>query len=133
MWRTNGSQRSGAGNALATEPVLGVPEVQPALLDNVSVAAWCRAGHSSARRRRGGSRCASPGARCARRAPRRQTGLTGSMDFLLDDEEDEEVFDDEDFDQDKDSEDADEDSEEDDEEDDEEEEEGWQVSSFLTS
>ena len=50
------------------------------------------------------------------------------MDFLLD-EEDDEVFDDEDFDEDKDS-DGDDDDED---ENGEEEEEGWQVSSTLTS
>ena len=96
---------------MATEPVLGVPQVQPSLLDDLSFAARRCASRTSPRRGSHGS---------GRQAgPRR---------MMLDDEDDE-VFDDEDFDENSDSEDSDEDSDENDDE----EEETWQVSSALTS
>jgi len=83
-----------------------VPKVQPALLDHIPLAAWR------------GTACAS--------APGSQT--LGSMGLQLDDEDDE-VFDDEDFDEDANPDEDDEDFEEGDEE----EEDGWQVASTLTS
>jgi hypothetical protein len=87
MWRTNGFERPAAGNALAAKPVLGLPEVQPALLDDVPHTAG-----SSARCRR------SVPAAC-RRSSDSLDPQELMMEFLLDDEDDE-VFDDEDFDED---------------------------------
>jgi len=113
---------------VAAEPVLGVPQVQPSLLDDVSNAAGrsaCRR-HTACRRRHGSRRAGSRQAGRRRVVALRESGY--SMDFLLDDEDDE-VIDDEDFDEDSEDEDSDEDSDEDDEE----EEETWQVSTTLTS
>jgi len=56
MWRTDGFERPGAGNALAAKPVLGLPEMQPSLLDDVSVAAGrCPRSRAAPRRHRHGS------------------------------------------------------------------------------
>lgn len=122
---------------MATESILGVPEVQPPLLDHVPLATRHRAGRPRAHRSSG----EGPGRTAASRsrAASRQAGRgriipshRSPMDFLLDDEDDEdeddEVLDDEDFDEEKDSDDDEEDPDEDDEE-----EEGWQVRSALTS
>ena len=100
--------------------------MRTALLDNLPVTAWCSGDHRA--------RAASGAARG--RDPRRQAGsgrialrITGHlMDFFLDDEDDE-VFDDEDFDAEERDEDDDPDSEEDEDED----EETWQVRVALTS
>ena len=134
MWRTDGFERPGARNALAAEPVLGLPEVQPSLLDNVSVAAGRCAGRGATPRRcrqgsAGTAGCCATGSQTGDhgRVASSTSGISGySMDFLLDDEDDE-VFDDEEFDEDsEDDEDA-----EDSDEDDEEEEETWQVAPCL--
>src|SRR5688572_25170342 len=97
MRRSDGSERPAAWNAVATEPVLGVPEVWPALLDHLPFAAG----------RGGGTR-----SRCCRGAcqagPSRETGrikflCRSSMNNRLSpDDEDDEVFDDEEFDEDAD-------------------------------
>ena len=111
---------------MAAEPVLGLSQVQPTLLDDLSDPAWGGGARRSDTRR--GSRptsCGGPQAGSCRISDL-QTG--GTMDFFLDDEDDE-VFDDEDFDEDADSEDTDEDEDGDEDE----EVEGWQVSTILTS
>ena len=75
MWRTDGFERPGAGNALAAEPVLGLPEMQPSLLDDVSVAAGrCTGRRAAPRRRRQGPRGAA-----GRRATGSETGRHGRV------------------------------------------------------
>ena len=98
--------------------------MQPSLLDDVSVAAggWPAPTGRCAPAAPTTSPTAAPAARPAGRIP-------PATPWLLLDDEDDEVFDDEDFDEDADDEDDDEDPDEEDDE----EEETWQVSSTLTS
>ena len=103
---------------MATEPVLGVPEMWPALLDHLPFAAG-----------RGG---ATHSRYCRSACQARPSHETGRIKFLCrssmnnrlsPDDEDDEVFDDEEFDEDADPDEDDEDGDPDDEE----EEETWQV------
>ena len=129
MRRSDGSAGSAARHAVAAESILGLPEVRPTLLDNVSVT---RGGSSSARpfdsRARGNSTCdAAPGSTAGGEARRSRITLNSwdqPMNTLMSPpEDDDEVVDDEDFDEDAE---LDEDADDTD-DDEEEEEETWQV------
>lgn len=95
---------------MAAESILGMPEVRPPLLDNVSVTAGRRT-----RDYRGGRARSSGEARC-------RIILRSRIMHTSPDDEDDEVLEDDEFDEDPDSDDDDEDAD-----DDEEEEETWQV------
>lgn len=116
---------------MAAESILGVPEVRPTLLDNISVTD--RSGSSSARpfdrRTRGSSTCdAAPGSTAGGEARRSRITLNSwdqPMNTLMSPpEDDDEVVDDEDFDEDAE---LDEDADDTDDDEEEEEEETWQV------
>lgn len=119
---------------MAAESILGVPEVRPTLLDNISVT---RSGSRSARpfdsRTRGSSTChAAPGGTVGGEARRSRITLNSwdqPMNTLMSPpEDDDEVVDDEDFDEDAElDEDADDTDDDDEDDDEEEEEETWQV------
>jgi hypothetical protein len=118
---------------VAAESILGVPEVRPTLLDNISVTT--RSGSSSARpfdsRTCGSSTCdAAPGSTAGGEARRSRITLNSwdqPMNTLMSPpEDDDEVIDDEDFDEDAEL-DEDADDTDDDDDTDEEEEETWQV------
>jgi hypothetical protein len=108
--RPDGLARSGARNPVATEPVLGLSEVRPALLDNLPHPARCRSPLPGRRSQTAGG----------------MTSVQGIPMFpsLHPDDEDDEVLEDEEFDEDAEADDEDDDLESDDEE----EEETWQVS-----
>jgi hypothetical protein len=106
--RSNGFARSAAGHSLAAQPVLGMPEVRPPLLDNLPHAAWRHAAGS-----------------CPTAQARDFLTVGPAMNAKPDiDDEEDEVLEDEDFEDDRESdeEDGDLDEEDDDEE------ETWQVS-----
>src|SRR5690349_14429095 len=96
---------------MAAQPVLGVSEMRPPLLDDLPVTTRRRARRASGPRRRGQTGC-----RVIFRAGPMNTSPS-------DDDEDDEVFDDEEFDENSEVDEDDEDSDPDDEE----EEETWQV------
>ena len=106
--RADGSQRSGAGNSLAAQPVLGLPALRAALLDDLPLPAR-RSG-------RGRSRAAQTRGRITLSFRRMNTSPDS-------DDEDDEILEDEEFDEDGEFEEDDEDFDPDADEDDE----TWQV------
>ena len=96
---------------MAAQPVLGVSEVRPPLLDHLPITTRRRA-----RRASGPCRCGQAGCRVIFVQVAMNTSPSA-------DDEDDEVFDDQEFDEDSDSDEDDEDTDPDDEE----EEETWQV------
>ena len=89
---------------MATEPVLGVPELRPALLDDLS--------HTTGRRSRRATRCGETPGRIATCRPLMFTNPT-------DDDDDDEILEDEEFDDGLEGDEDDEDSDDEDDEDEE--------------
>jgi hypothetical protein len=116
---------------VAAQPVLGLPELWPPLLDHVPVTARRASGRCAASGCDGGVNVNEPARQDSTRriAEKLSPLLSTFMDFLLDaeDDEDDEILDDEEFDE----EDAGEDVDEDPDAEDEEEEETWQVARCL--
>jgi hypothetical protein len=114
---------------MATESILGVPEVRPTLLDDVSHTARCRRARNATTGSQGPScgDAAGSGYSPTRRSQACRGRITASAVFMnnllaLPADDDDEVVDDEDFDDD-----AELDEDADEEDDDDEEEETWQV------